>query len=351
MAGSPRLSDFDYELPPDQIAQVPLAGRATSRLLVVDRRNDRFCEATFPSVVDSLHEGDVLVRNNTRVIPARVTGHRLPDESRFEALLFDEPSPGIWRVLAKPARKLKSGCSILLEQEVTAQVVAPIARRDAPFLPGERYVRFDPGMDVRAFLRRRGRMPLPPYIHGYGGDPERYQTTYARQEGAVAAPTAGFHFTPDLFDEIGRRGVQVVDVTLHVGPGTFQPVRVEDYTRHTMQPEQYAVDEGAAAQLARAKSEGRRIVAIGSTSLRVVETLAAHGFPVRPSVGWSDLYIYPGYRFKAVDALITNFHLPRTTLLLMVMAFGGTDLMRRAYLHAVKTGFRFYSFGDAMLIL
>jgi S-adenosylmethionine:tRNA ribosyltransferase-isomerase len=343
------ISGYDYDLPPGQIAQAPLSDRGASRLLVVDRSSDRFHEERFSDIVELLAPGDVLVRNDTRVVPARLRGVRLPDGAPFEALFFDERPRGTWRALVRPAKKLRRGTPVRLGGELEALVEGPEPGRGS--LPGERHFALDARADLRELMLRVGAMPLPPYIRGFDGDPERYQTTYARQEGAVAAPTAGFHFTPELFTSLREKGIRIVDVTLHVGPGTFQPVRDDDYTLHRMHPERFSIGEESSRAVEAARREGRRVVAVGSTSLRVLETAAARSSLVTALSGETDLYVYPGYRFRVVDALVTNFHLPRTTLLLMVAAFGGVDLIRRAYAHAVSAGFRFYSFGDAMLIL
>jgi S-adenosylmethionine:tRNA ribosyltransferase-isomerase len=344
------ISTFDYELPEAQIAQEPLPGRSTSRLMVVDRASGELTETRFDRVVDWMRPGDVLVRNDTRVMPARVHGTRIPDGAEFEATLFEELAPGTWKALCKPGKKLKHGTRVKVGAlEALVLPIPPDALAVA--LPGERWLAFGASADVGGTLRAHGEMPLPPYVKTFHGDPERYQTTYAKRDGAIAAPTAGFHFTPETFAAVEAKGVEVVDVTLHVGPGTFQPVRSADYTQHRMLPERFEIGEGASAAVARARDEGRRVIAVGSTSLRVLETLARDGRLGRAAEGATDLYCYPGYEFQVVGAMITNLHLPRTTLLLLVMAFGGVELMRRAYVRAVSGGFRFYSFGDAMFIV
>lgn len=346
----PEIAEFDYELPEEQIAQEPLPGRASSRLMVVDRAAGELAQTRFERVVDFLRAGDVLVRNDTRVLPARIHGARAGDGAPFEATLFEQMAPGTWKALCKPGKKLKHGTRIRIG--ALEGLVLPIPPEAlAAALPGERWLEFGAGADVTGTLRAHGEMPLPPYVKSFHGDPERYQTTYARREGAIAAPTAGFHFTPETFDAIRARGVEVVDVTLHVGPGTFQPVRAADYTQHRMLPERFEITGAASAAVARAVGEGRRVIAVGSTSLRVLETLARDGRLGRAASGATDLFCYPGYRFRVAGGMITNLHLPRTTLLLLVMAFGGVELMRRAYARAVADGFRFYSFGDAMLIV
>lgn len=347
----PSIEDYDYELPESQIAQEPLPGRTSSRLMVVDRARDTVTEARFADLPDYLRGGDLLVRNNTRVIPALVDGARVSDGSTFTAMFYQEVAPGLWKALCKPAKKVKHGTTVRIGGQADAEVREIPADALATMLPGERWLQFAPGTDLHAVLDRAGRMPLPPYVKTFQGTADRYQTTYAKNAGAVAAPTAGFHFTPELFAELAGRGVGVAEVTLHVGPGTFQPVRHSDYTTHRMLPERYVIEADASRAVADAKAQGRRVIAIGSTSMRVVETAARDGLLGQAASGWTDLYCTPGYAFRAIDAMITNFHLPRTTLLLLVMAFGGEALMKRAYAQAVASGFRFYSFGDAMLIL
>lgn len=345
------IAAYDYELPESQIAQAPLPDRSNSRLLVVDRAAGTLAETRFDRIGQWLSRGDVLVRNDTRVIPARIRGVRLPDLSGFEATLFEESPPGTWKALVKPAKKLKPGTRFRLGGRLEGRVIPVPDERLPELLPGEKWLELGSHAEVMAALDAAGEMPLPPYVKAFGGDPARYQTIYARTAGAIAAPTAGFHFTPGLFEALKARGVEVVDVTLHVGPGTFQPVRTADYEAHRMLPERFRIDLPASRALERAVAEGRRIVAVGSTSLRLVETLAQRGLIGLEASGATELYCTPGYRFRAVGALITNLHLPRTTLLLLVMAFGGEELMRRAYARAVADGFRFYSFGDAMIIV
>jgi S-adenosylmethionine:tRNA ribosyltransferase-isomerase len=349
-------SAYDYDLPADRIAQEPLADRSASRLMVVDRASGVITERPFTGLVDLLAAGDVLVRNDTRVVPARLSGVRLPDRRPFEMLLVGATGSSTYRALVRPARRLAPGTRVLVEDTLPAVVVEggrrPPAGPSGPLPDGSlRSLEFPPGAPVERLMAERGRTPLPPYIRRFRGDPERYQTIYAAREGAVAAPTAGFHFTPEIFDRIRARGVTVVDVTLHVGPGTFLPIRERDYARHRMHAEAYEVAEATSRTVAEARRDRRRVIAVGSTSLRVLETLGRDGTLGRAARGETDLYCMPGFAFGVVDALVTNFHLPRTTLLLLVMAFGGEVLMRRAYARAVAEGFRFYSFGDAMIIL
>jgi S-adenosylmethionine:tRNA ribosyltransferase-isomerase len=333
---------YEYTLPPELIAHEPPADRTSSRLLVVDRREGTVTERVFHQVVDFFRPGDLLVRNDTRVFKARLEGQRAGTGAKIELLCYERVEAGVWRALAKPAKRVREGESILIGD----MAVAVVGRGES----GERTIQLPSGMTEWEFFDRAGQVPLPPYVAGRVGI-ERYQTTYATRPGAVAAPTAGFHFTPELFAELGRRGVDVTDVTLHVGPGTFLPVREDDFRRHEMHREWYEVGEEAAAKIARAKAEGRRVIPIGSTSMRVLETIAQEGALGRPATGWTRLFMVPGSRFQICDAMVTNFHLPRTTLILLVMAFGGVELIGRAYETAIREKFRFYSFGDAMLIL
>ena len=349
MPGAPRIEDFDYELPDELVAQQPLPGRSTSRLMVVDRATSSLEERRFSELPTFLRAGDVIVRNDTRVVPAKIDGVRVDDASAFTAMLYEDLGGGRWKALVKPAKKLKIGTRFRLGGAVEGTVLAIPDAHVPSMLPGERWLDLG-GADVRRLLEAAGSMPLPPYVKTFAGDPEQYQTTYARRPGAVSAPTAGFHFTPELFSQIAALGVEVLDVTLHVGPGTFQPVRTSDYSTHRMLGERYEISADVAARVAAARAEKRRVIAVGSTSLRTLETAARDGLFPGGGQGSTDLYCTPGYAFRAVDAMITNFHLPRTTLLLLVMAFGGEELMKRAYSRAVADRFRFYSFGDAMFI-
>jgi S-adenosylmethionine:tRNA ribosyltransferase-isomerase len=341
-----RLTDLDYDLPPALIAQRPADRREQARLLVVERASGALWDTTFGAIGDWLRPGDALALNETRVIPARLHLHR-ESGGRVEILLVRPGSGGEWRVLARPARKAVPG-SILsteagdLELEVTALGEG-----------GERVVRIAKG-DLRSALETHGEVPLPPYIHrpADAADRERYQTVYARVDGAVASPTAGLHFTQSLLDGLAASGIGHARVLLHVGPGTFRPVSEPDPARHPMDEEWFEVAESAATRLNAARSAGGRVVAVGTTSVRALESACdAHGGVLSAASGWTRKFILPPYRFQAVDALLTNFHLPRTTLLLLVAAFAGEDVMRRAYAHAVARAYRFYSYGDAMLVV
>lgn len=343
-----RLEDLDYDLPDSLIAQHPAERREDARLLVVERGSGALHDLRVTDLPRWLRAGDVLALNETRVRPARLLVRR-PTGGRIE-LLFVRPEPGggeHWRVLARPAKHAPAGAVLAaaegaLELEVTGEGEA-----------GERIVRVRRG-DLDAVLREHGEIPLPPYIHRHAdaSDRERYQTVYARVDGAVASPTAGLHFTPELLAMLGSRGVGRAQVLLHVGPGTFRPVTVHDPAQHRMDEEWFEVPAGAAAALAGARAAGGRIVAVGTTSVRALESACdACGGAPGPSSGWTRKFILPPYRFQAVDALMTNFHLPRTTLLLLVAAFAGEELLRAAYAHAVRERYRFYSYGDAMLVV
>lgn len=351
-----KTGDFDYELPPALIAQTPAEPRDRSRLLVLHRSDGSLEHRRFSEITDFLRPSDLLVLNDTRVIPARLLG-RKGSGGRVEVLLLRRLEPGLWEALVRPSKRISVGEKVeVVRAEAApgnsggpgggAAVVQVLDRRDE----GIRLVRFAD----EALVESLGQVPLPPYIHGYRGDRERYQTVYSREKGSVAAPTAGLHFTPGLLARIRGMGVEPVFVTLHVGLDTFRPVREEDPRQHRIHHEYGVLGPEAAAALAGAGAEGRRIVCVGTTAVRLVEQAALNsGRPgdVRPFQGWVDLYILPGHRFRLAQAMITNFHLPRSTLLMLVSAFAGPDLVRRAYGEAVRERYRFYSFGDAMLVL
>ncbi|MSQ40828.1 MAG: tRNA preQ1(34) S-adenosylmethionine ribosyltransferase-isomerase QueA [Dehalococcoidia bacterium] len=340
-------SDFDYPLSQELIAQTPVEPRDHSRLLVVHRATGLVEHRRFYHLVDYLQAGDVLVFNDSRVLRARLHGRRQDTGTRVELLLVRRVEAGVWECLGKPGRRLKSGVRLTIEGDGGPEAEVVEDRSD-----GVRLVRFAD----EAALERVGEVPLPPYIHESLGNPERYQTVYSRVLGSVAAPTAGLHFTPELLERCRERGVELAFVTLHIGLDTFRPVQEEDPREHKLHTEYFELGAEAAATLNRAKQEGRRIIAVGTTSVRVLEQAAqrfatAEGWRLEPSSGWVGLFILPGYRFQAVDALVTNFHLPRSTLLMLVCAFAGHDLVLRAYAEAVREGYRFYSFGDGMLIV
>lgn len=350
---SPTLADFDYELPPELIAQHPVPRRQDSLMLVVDRAQESFRHHIFADLPEILDDHDVVVMNDTRVFPARLLG-RKTSGGRVEVLLHHLPEPLDQEPAGNRARaranlkgnRLKVGQTLHFAPNLEGEILA---------LPGgglaEVEFRTPTGNIVQAILAR-GQAPLPPYIRRApeGADQERYQTIYARRPGAVAAPTAGLHFTPEVMAHLAQRGIATASLTLHVGPGTFLPVRTPDYTRHTMLPEYFVLPADTAGCLNRARAAGKRLLAVGSTSVRVLEHCASpRGFT--PQEGWCGLYIHPGYRFRAVDRLLTNFHLPRSTLLLLVAAFAGRELILAAYREAIGRGYRFYSYGDCMLIL
>ena len=361
------VSDFHYDLPPNRIAQEPLADRAASRLLRLDRQSGVWHDRKFRDFPDLLRPDDLLVINNTRVFPARLYGHRSGKRAqplsphnpasrdflhgKVEVLLTHQlsESPNEWECLARPGRKIGIGEELFFGDP--PQLEAEVVGR-GNF--GERRIRFAPVEDFFGRVERLGHVPLPPYIarEDQASDRERYQTVYARSRGSVAAPTAGLHFTPEIMDRIRSRGIQIAEITLHVGLGTFQPVRTDKVEDHKLHRESYEISEEAARSINAAKSAGQRIVAVGTTSVRTLEYAAqqAGGSRVRAGRGEADLFIYPGFQFCLVGALLTNFHLPQSTLLMLVCALGGKDLVMRAYDHAVNAGYRFYSYGDCMFV-
>jgi S-adenosylmethionine:tRNA ribosyltransferase-isomerase len=346
------ISEFDYELPDELIAQAPLAERDAARMLVLDRARGVWRDGAFAELPDELRADDVLVVNNTRVFPARLVGARVPSGGRVELFLIEELEPLVWTALAKPARRLHAGARVEFgDGRLRAEV---LSEHEA----GRRTVRFECAGDFHALLEETGRTPLPPYIKRdeeelttQAADRERYQTVYARARGAIAAPTAGLHFTPRVLARLRARGVQIVEVTLHVGYGTFAPVRVEDLSQHAVAPERYEIDAAAAAALNEARRAGRRVVAVGTTTVRALESAVDAAGEIQPGARAARLTITPGYTFKVVGALVTNFHLPRSSLLVLVGAFAGRDLTLAAYRHAVAACYRFYSYGDCMLIV
>ncbi|MFZ5631373.1 MAG: tRNA preQ1(34) S-adenosylmethionine ribosyltransferase-isomerase QueA [Bacillota bacterium] len=341
-----KVSDFDYYLPDRLIAQDPLLRRDESRLMVVRRDRDVFEHRRFKDILEYLRPGDVLVLNDTKVIPARLIGIREGSGGQVEVLLLREKEECLWEVLVRPGRRVRPGTALIFGEGILkGKVLENIGE-------GGRLVRFESAVPFKEALDKIGRMPLPPYIKKYPADPQRYQTVYARREGSVAAPTAGLHFTGELLDEIRSAGVRVVTVLLHVGLGTFRPVKVRDVEEHHMHEEYYEISREAAGALnAATQSRSGRIIAVGTTTVRCLEAGADKLGRVRPGYGYTDIFIYPGYRFRMVEGLITNFHLPRSTLIMMVSAFAGRDKILRAYRQAVDRQYRFFSFGDAMLLL
>jgi S-adenosylmethionine:tRNA ribosyltransferase-isomerase len=340
----PKTSDFDYVLPQELIAQIPVEPRDSSRLLVVNRGDGILAHRHFSDLPEFLKAGDVLVFNNSRVIRARLRAVRLDSGQEVEILLLRRLEANTWEALTGSRKRIEAG--LALEMRGNAAVKARVTELKPG---GIRVLRFSDD----SLLEELGEVPLPPYIHEPLRDPERYQTIYARDPGSVAAPTAGLHFTPALLERIQAMGVRCVFVTLHVGLNTFRPVRQEDILAHPIYPEYGVVDQSAAAEIEAAKRENRRVVCVGTTAVRLVES-AARASPegtFAPFAGWADIFIYPGFRFKVMDALVTNFHLPKSTLLMLVSAFAGRELILRAYDEAIRQRYRFYSFGDAMLII
>lgn len=336
-----RTDDFDYELPEELIAQRPITPRDASRLLVVDKRTGTWEHKSFTDLPAYLRPGDVLVRNDTRVMPARFTGRKVDTGGRVELLLLQRTTADTWEALVRPGRRVGPGAVLTFGDGVlTAQV---LERTD----DGGRLVRFRSVGPLDDVLRELGETPLPPYIQETLDDPERYQTVYGVEAGSAAAPTAGLHFTEPLLASLRDLGVHIVDLTLHVGPGTFRPVKADYVRDHYMHAEYYRVPDGTAVTVARAKEEGRRVIAVGTTTARALESAHASQSPT----GWTDLFIYPGYEWRVVDGLLTNFHLPRSSLLMLVSALLGRERTMAAYEAAIAARYRFYSFGDAMLIV
>lgn len=356
-----KISDFDYNLPPELIAQTPLERRDASRLLVVSRTSGNLKHRHFRDIREYLRPGDLLIANQSRVIPARLLGRRAETGGAVEVLLLAErPDLGLdhWETLVRPGRRLHEGSHILFDDPAQADIAlyAEILSRTEA---GGRIVRlFIPEtvststLSVHQLIEQFGRMPLPPYIHETLSDPERYQTVYARIRGSAAAPTAGLHFTPHLLQQLRQQGVRIAFVTLHVGLDTFRPVETEDVSAHKMHSEEIDLDAPTAELINETRKAGGRIFAVGTTSMRVLESVASlHPGDIQPYHGYTRLFITPGYHFRLVDALITNFHLPRSTLLLLVSAFASKTLIEKAYQEAIYERYRFFSFGDAMLIL
>ena len=363
--GGVLVSDFNYALPPELIAQDPLPDRSASRMLRLERESGRVEDRTFRDFPALLRPGDLVVFNNTRVFPARLYGRRSGSKAqalspqnpaardflqgRIEVLLTKQVSqePNQWECLVRPGRKIGVGERLFFGEK--DELVAEVTNRGSF---GERTIRFSPAPDFFEQLERLGHVPLPPYIarEDRGADRERYQTVYARARGSVAAPTAGLHFTPEIINQLHEREIETAEVTLHVGLGTFQPVRVEKVEEHKLHRESYEISEAAAEQINRAVTEGGRVIAVGTTTVRTLEYSARESGRVQAGKGEADLFIYPGFNFRVVDALLTNFHLPQSTLLMLVCAFGGTDHVLTAYRHAVEQRYRFYSYGDCMFV-
>jgi S-adenosylmethionine:tRNA ribosyltransferase-isomerase len=340
-----KLSEFDFHLPEELIAQRPAEPRDASRLLVIHRDGGAFEHRHFRDLPQYLRPGDALVVNETRVMPARLLGHREGTGGAIEVLLLKRLEKDRWETLVKPGKKARPGQKISFGDGLLVATVLETTE------VGGRVVEFSYTGIFEEILDRLGQMPLPPYIHEQLADPERYQTVYAREWGSAAAPTAGLHFTPELLERIQGMGVELHKVLLHVGLGTFRPVQVEDVLTHKMHSEFFTVTAETAAALNRVRAAGGRIIAVGTTSVRTLETVTAPDGTVQAGQGWTDIFIYPGYQYKAVDAMVTNFHLPKSTLLMLISAFADRDLILKAYAEAVEERYRFFSFGDAMLIL
>ena len=339
-----KVADFNYELPEELIAQTPIKNRDESRLMVLDRENKTIEDRTFKDILEYLKPGDCLVRNNTKVIPARLYGVKDETGANVEFLLIKRIEDDFWEVMVHPGRRLKIGTKVTFGNGLLkAEILDVLAG-------GNRKVKFEYNGIFNEILDEIGLMPLPPYIKEKLKDKNRYQTVYAKNEGAVAAPTAGLHFTEELFSEISKKGIEVANVTLHVGIGTFRPVKVENIEDHDMHSEHYYIKKEDADKINTTKKNGGRIIAVGTTSCRVLESVADENGYIKETEGDTNIFIYPGYKFKCIDGLITNFHLPESTLIMLVSAFADKDYIMKAYKHAIDEKYRFFSFGDAMFI-
>ncbi|MFZ4851836.1 MULTISPECIES: tRNA preQ1(34) S-adenosylmethionine ribosyltransferase-isomerase QueA [Enterococcus] len=337
--------DFDFDLPEELIAQTPLSDRSSSRLLVVDRETGKFEDKHFYNIIDELEPGDALVMNDTRVLPARIYGEKQETGAHLEILLLNNIEGDTWETLIKPAKRAKVGTKITFGDGRLEAVV------EEELDHGGRIIRFQYKGIFLEILESLGEMPLPPYIKERLEDPDRYQTVYAKENGSAAAPTAGLHFTPELLEQIAAKGVKLVYLTLHVGLGTFRPVSVDNIADHEMHSEFYRLTEEAAAQLNDVRANDGKIVAVGTTSIRTLETIGTKfDGQIKADSGWTSIFITPGYQFKIVEAFSTNFHLPKSTLVMLVSAFAGRDLTLSAYQHAIDERYRFFSFGDAMFL-
>lgn len=339
------VKDFYYELPKELIAQDPLEDRSASRLMVMNRADGSVTHRVFCDIVQYLQPGDCLVLNNTKVIPARLYGVKEQTHATIEVLLLKRRQGDIWETLVKPGKKAKPGTRLSFGDGLLAAEVVGIAEE------GNRLIRFSYEGIFEEILDQLGHMPLPPYITHELKDSGRYQTVYAKQAGSAAAPTAGLHFTPQLLDQIREKGVDIAELTLHVGLGTFRPVKVENIKEHHMHAEYFEISQGQADKINMAKDRGGRVVAVGTTSTRTLESVADASGHVKAATGETQIFIYPGYKFKCIDALITNFHLPESTLVMLVSAFAGREQVLSAYREAVREKYRFFSFGDAMFVI
>ena len=338
------LHDFNYDLPQELIAQDPLLDRSSSRLMVLDQKTGEIEHKVFTDIIDYLEPGDCMVINDTKVIPARLIGHRPGKEEKVEVLLLRRIEADLWETLVKPGKKCKAGTELTFGDGVLDAVIEDVVEE------GNRLVRFKFEGIWEEVLDRLGQMPLPPYITHELKDKTRYNTVYAEHEGSAAAPTAGLHFTKELLEKIEKKGIDIVHVTLHVGLGTFRPVKTENILEHHMHLEYYVVTDDAAERINAAKKRGNRVICVGTTSCRTVESASTEDGVIHAQSGWTEIFIYPGYKFKILDELITNFHLPESTLIMLVSALAGRENVLNAYEEAVKERYRFFSFGDAMFL-
>lgn len=340
-----QTNDFYYDLPEELIAQTPLEPRDQSRLMVIDRNTGERCHRTFRDIEEYLNPGDLLVVNDSRVLPARLIGVKEGTQSPMELLLLEQKEQDVWEALVKPGKRAKQGARFVFGEGLLHAEVVDVLEN------GNRLIRFSCEENFFTALERVGQMPLPPYITEKLNDPERYQTVYAKELGSAAAPTAGLHFTPELLDRLQKKGVLIEYVTLHVGLGTFRPVKVRDIAEHAMHSEHYMLPQGVAEAINACKQRGNRVIAVGTTSCRTLESVGQMGMPLKGCEGYTNIFIYPGKEFHVIDGLITNFHLPESTLIMLVSAFMGREQTMAAYHEAVEQKYRFFSFGDAMLIL
>ena len=340
-----KVTDYYFDLPQEQIAQDPLEDRSSSRLLVLNKETGEYSHHIFREITDFLKPGDCLVLNNTKVIPARLFGEKEGTQAKIEILLLKRKENDVWETLVKPGKKAKVGTKIIFGGGLLVGEVVDIVEE------GNRLIKFTYEGIFEEILDQLGQMPLPPYITHQLKDKNRYQTVYAKYDGSAAAPTAGLHFTPELLQQVKDMGVDIAEVTLHVGLGTFRPVKVDNILEHHMHSEFYMVTQEAADKINNAKKNGHRVICVGTTSCRTIESAADENGILKESSGWTEIFIYPGYQFKVLDCLITNFHLPESTLLMLVSALAGREHVLAAYEEAVKEGYRFFSFGDAMMIL
>ena len=337
-------SDFYFDLPEELIAQDPLEDRSSSRLLVLDKHTGNVEHHGFRDILDYLHEGDCLVINNTKVIPARLMGEREGTGASIEVLLLKRKENYVWETLVKPGKKAKPGTKIIFGNGLLVGEVVGIVEE------GNRLIQFQYDGIFEEILDQLGQMPLPPYITHQLQDKNRYQTVYAKHDGSAAAPTAGLHFTPELLEQVKAKGVEIAEVTLHVGLGTFRPVKEDNLLNHHMHSEFYNIEQSEADKINKAKAAGKRVISVGTTSTRTLESAADENGMLKACSGWTEIFIYPGYTFKVIDGLITNFHLPESTLVMLVSALAGREQVLAAYAKAVEEKYRFFSFGDAMFI-